>query len=87
MLPIPSKKSLRITFEIPYFLAVAHLAQRFAEGLRRRQPELGISPTEVICVKIAGLLHDLGHGPYSHMWDDEFVRRMGFKWKVGLLIG
>ncbi|CAM9504587.1 unnamed protein product [Pylaiella littoralis] len=62
-------------------VGVAHLAQRFAEGLRRRQPELGITAADVMCVKIAGLLHDLGHGPFSHMWDGAFVERMGVKWK------
>ncbi|CAM9779348.1 unnamed protein product [Ectocarpus sp. 8 AP-2014] len=62
-------------------VGVAHLAQRFAEGLRRRQPELRITAADVMCVKIAGLLHDLGHGPFSHMWDDAFVKRMGVKWK------
>ena len=62
-------------------VGVAHLAQRFAEGLRRRQPELRISPVDVMCVKIAGLLHDLGHGPFSHMWDDAFVNRVGVEWK------
>eukprot|EP00752_Nemacystus_decipiens_P009194 g8213.t1 len=62
-------------------VGVAHLAQRFTEGLRRRQPELGITAVDVMCVKIAGLLHDLGHGPFSHMWDDAFVKRVGVKWK------
>lgn len=62
-------------------VGVAHLAQRFTEGLRRRQPELGITAADVMCVKIAGLLHDLGHGPFSHMWDAEFVKRVGVKWK------
>eukprot|EP00904_Undaria_pinnatifida_P007451 jgi/Undpi1/3836/HiC_scaffold_16.g07205.m1 len=61
-------------------VGVAHLAQRFAEGLRRRQPELGISVVDVMCVKIAGLLHDLGHGPFSHMWDGGFLRRSGVVW-------
>lgn len=63
-------------------VGVAHLAQRFAEGLRRRQPELGITAADVMCVKVAGLLHDLGHGPFSHMWDDAFVKRVGVEgWK------
>lgn len=62
-------------------VGVAHLAQRFTEGLRRRQPELGITAADVMCVKIAGLLHDLGHGPFSHMWDGAFVKRVGVKWK------
>lgn len=78
--PIPPHMPTTKTF---LHMAVAHLAQRFAEGLRRRQPELGISVVDVMCVKIAGLLHDLGHGPFSHMWDSEFVRRAGVVWQVG----
>ena len=30
------------------------------ERLREKQPKLGITPQEVLCVKIAGLCHDLG---------------------------
>ncbi len=31
------------------------------EALQRKQPELSVSDKDVLCVKIAGLCHDLGN--------------------------
>ncbi|XP_043203476.1 deoxynucleoside triphosphate triphosphohydrolase SAMHD1-like [Amphibalanus amphitrite] len=50
-------------------LGVAYLAAELVSTLRRNQPELNITDTDVVCVSLAGLCHDLGHGPFSHMWE------------------
>ena len=54
-------------------LGVAHLANRLIQTLQKKQPELKITDEDVFCVTAAGLCHDLGHGPWSHVWDSMFI--------------
>ncbi|KAL4379537.1 hypothetical protein GQ457_02G020230 [Hibiscus cannabinus] len=64
-------------------LGVYWLAGEAIQKLKTYQGlELGIDPFDVQTVKIAGLLHDVGHGPFSHLFESEFLPRVlnGFKW-------
>ena len=53
-------------------LGVSHLAKILATSLQKNQPELGITDNEIELIQIAGLIHDIGHGPFSHLYDYEF---------------
>ena len=64
---------------------VCYLAGELVQTLRIKQPELGITDDDVLCVKIAGLCNNLGCGPFSHMFETTFIpkARKGHKnWKV-----
>ena len=61
-------------------LGVYHLTGKILDRILLQYPhrkydiiELGsteLTPLIVECIKIAGLCHDIGHGPFSHIFDD-----------------
>ncbi|KAG5534943.1 hypothetical protein RHGRI_022900 [Rhododendron griersonianum] len=64
-------------------LGVYWLAGEAVNKLKTHQGlELGIEHYDVQTVKLAGLLHDVGHGPFSHLFEREFLPQVlkGSEW-------
>ena len=68
-------------------LGVTHLAEQLLREINDRQPKLGITEKDIACVKIAGLLHDIGHGPFSHVYDGPFRDQLKQAEKKGIWLG
>ncbi|CAM4454471.1 unnamed protein product [Leuciscus chuanchicus] len=52
-------------------------------SLHDNQPKLNITKQDFLCVQIAALCHDMGHGPFSHLFDGMFIPevRPGITWE------
>ncbi|PON36654.1 HD domain containing protein [Parasponia andersonii] len=64
-------------------LGVYWLAGEAVQKLKIYQGlELGIDNFDIQTVKLAGLLHDVGHGPFSHLFEREFLPQVisGSNW-------
>jgi HD superfamily phosphohydrolase len=51
------------------------------ESYFKRVDRIDLDDYIIELISIAGLCHDLGHGPYSHMFDDIFVPELQKKYK------
>jgi HD superfamily phosphohydrolase len=61
----PSATSDRFT----HCLGVGHLARKVGEHLQKENPD-SVSNRMIELLSIAGFMHDIGHGPFSHSFDN-----------------
>lgn len=50
-------------------IGVSYLAGKVGLHLKSQYPNL-VDDDDVLCLQVAGLVHDLGHGPFSHTFEE-----------------
>ena len=85
------------TSRFPHSLGSFNIAYRIAHSLYERQPSeeeglprcLQMTKQDCLAFSIAALLHDIGHGPLSHVWEECWSEPRGiehFHEKIGIEI-
>jgi HD superfamily phosphohydrolase len=80
---VPQLQSARWVFpaaehsRFQHSLGAMHLAGRFAQqlypSLKAEFPDAPSAPLVEELLRVSGLLHDIGHGPFGHFFDDNFL--------------
>lgn len=60
-------------------LGVGYLAKKYLNLLKKHDKSIECSQEEILLVGIAGLCHDLGHGPFSHTFEKWINKIVGYE--------
>lgn len=72
----------------PHALGAFHIAKGLTQSLSERQPSeaegfpkssLGLNDRDCLAFSVAALLHDIGHGPLSHVWEECWAEPRGLR--------
>ena len=62
-----------VTCRFEHSIGTYHLTGLILDALMTKQKDI-IEENKIELIKIGGLCHDLGHGPYSHTFDNYFLK-------------
>jgi HD superfamily phosphohydrolase len=77
--PLHFKFPYAVHSRYEHSIGVAYLARY--TGILLKGKHQSITDKEILCLELAALCHDLGHGAYSHSFD-HLLRDIGFKYKT-----
>ena len=71
--------------QVPWFTRYTHSCLTYVFGehiISKLQQKLNLNPVETEAAKLSFLIHDLGHGPFSHLTERAFKRLKGRGGKI-----
>ena len=71
--------------QVPWFTRYTHSCLTYVFGehvINKLSPKLNLSVIEIEAIKLCFLIHDIGHGPFSHLTERAFKRPRGRLGKI-----
>lgn len=72
----PSAEHSRFQHMVGVMNLASAFARRLYPGLRQHVPGTPSFPLVEATLRVAGLLHDVGHGPFSHFFDEHYLHHL-----------
>lgn len=73
----PSAEHMRFQHVLGAMHLASRVTERWYDSLREAAPDVPSRAYVETLLRMAALLHDVGHGPFGHFFDDHYLRQFG----------